>query len=70
MTKAEELDVRLKDAIQIFNREIRFHLDTFEQTHENEFLTKDDFEEIGRQAFYCLSSFREEIIEYLKRERA
>lgn len=65
----DELNIRLGDTLQDFNREIRFHLDTFEQHHDNENLTKHDFEEMGRQVFYCLSAFRDDLIGFLRKER-
>ncbi|RUS47864.1 hypothetical protein ELR57_07825 [Cohnella sp. AR92] len=68
MKSVNELDSRLKEAVQSFNHEVRFMLDTFEQSHEDECLTKRDLEEIGRQVFYCLSEFREHIVDFLNKQ--
>lgn len=62
----KELDERLRDTIFTFDKEIRFYLDTFDQSHDDKNLTKDDLEDLGRQVLYTLGEFRECIIDYLK----
>ncbi|PEU78332.1 hypothetical protein CN386_13450 [Bacillus cereus] len=62
----ERLEKELNKALDDFRENTLFNLETFEQVHENEYLTKDDLEEINRQAFYCLHDFKSKIIKYLK----
>ncbi|MGD0153298.1 MAG: hypothetical protein ABSC17_06000 [Thermacetogeniaceae bacterium] len=62
----KKLEKGLDDTLENFKKEINFLVDTFPQGHSNEYLTKDDLEEIGKQVYYCLADFRDKIIEYLK----
>ncbi|MGN4930283.1 hypothetical protein [Bacillus cereus group sp. MYBK14-1] len=64
--KTENLEKQLNKALDDFRENTLFKLETFEQAHENEYLTKDDLEEINRQVFYCLHDFKKVIVEYLK----
>jgi transcription elongation factor GreA-like protein len=60
------MEKRLNEAVDNFRAEMQFHLETFDQSHNDEYLTKDDLEQISRQVFYCLSDFKNIITEYLK----
>lgn len=66
LMKFRKLEKGLSDALENFKEQIKFDLDTFEQSHQDKYLKKDDLEEIGRQVYYCLSDFKERITEYLK----
>lgn len=61
-----QLKEQLDEALENFRVATQFQLETFEQTHENEYLTKDDMEEMNRYTFYCLNDFKNNIIKYLK----
>ena len=65
----QELDKRLQDAMFTYNREMQFCLDTFDQSHDDDRLTKDDMDEMSRQVFYTLGEFREVIVDYLKNKQ-
>ncbi|BAR86751.1 uncharacterized protein KNN_05959 [Bacillus thuringiensis serovar tolworthi] len=62
----DRLEKELNKALDDFRENTLFNLETFEQVHENEYLTKDDLEEINRQVFYCLHDFKSKIVKYLK----
>jgi len=62
----KKLEKGLDDALENFRAQIEFDLETFEQSHKNEYLTDDDLEEMGRQVYYCLANFKNKIIKYLK----
>lgn len=47
----------------MFNQEVMSLIDI----HDNDYLTKDDLEDISRQIFYCLYEFKDLIVEYLKK---
>lgn len=64
----QQLDKELDTTLQTFNEEIVFMLDTFDQSHQDEYLTKDDMEEIGRQVFYTLHEFKDALIKHLWKE--
>ncbi|MGG3524882.1 hypothetical protein ABES13_05090 [Bacillus pseudomycoides] len=64
----ERLEKELNKALDDFRENTLFNIETFEQVHENEYLTKDDLEEINRQVFYCLHDFKSKIVKYLKKE--
>ena len=64
--KIEELDDALENALARYSDQIHSDIETFWQHRKSPYLTKDDFEEVARQTFYMLDSFREEIIKYLK----
>ncbi|MGS7463797.1 hypothetical protein [Bacillus paranthracis] len=61
-----QLKEQLDEALENFRVATQFQLETFEQVHENEYLTKDDMEEMNRYTFYCLNDFKNSIIKYLK----
>lgn len=60
------LEKELNKALDDFRENTLFNLETFEQVHENEYLTKEDMEEMNRYTFYCLNDFKNSIIKYLK----
>ncbi len=62
------LEQKLTEALHSFKEEVEFHLETFNQTHQDENLTKDDLEFIGRQVFYCLHSFKDAIVDTTRKE--
>ena len=62
----KKLEEGLNEALERFRQEIIFQMETFDQTHDSDYLTRGDFEEINRQVFYCLFDFKNQIIEYLK----
>lgn len=62
----KKLDRRLNDTLENFRLEVQFDVETFEQTHKDEYLTKNDLEELGRQIYYCLSDMRNALLDYLK----
>ncbi|EJQ56211.1 hypothetical protein IEQ_00185 [Bacillus cereus BAG6X1-2] len=64
--KHGKLKEQLDEALENFKESTRFQLETFEQTHENEHLTKEDMEEMNRYTFYCLNDFKNSIIKYLE----
>ncbi|MBB6692323.1 hypothetical protein H7B90_13005 [Cohnella xylanilytica] len=66
--KFNELDTKLQEVVNRFNTEMKFNLDTFEQSHDGDQLTKRDMEEISRQVFYALNDFRRAIVEFVKSE--
>lgn len=65
---AGQLEKKLNEALDSFRENTQFNLETFDQSHENEYLTKADLEEISRQTFYCLNDFKNIIVKYLKEE--
>ena len=63
----QRLEKELDEALTTFNEEIVFMLDTFDQSHHDDNLTKQDMEEIGRQVFYAMSEFKGSLIKYLRK---
>lgn len=63
-----ELEQKLNEALTTFSQEIHFHLETFNQSHEDENLTHRDLDFLGRQIFYCLSDFKDAITAYAKQK--
>ncbi|HGO9411008.1 TPA: hypothetical protein ACLBZV_005484 [Bacillus cereus] len=64
--KVNQLKDQLDEALEHFRESTRFQLETFEQTHENEYLTKEDMEEMNRYTLYCLNDFKNSIMKYLE----
>lgn len=64
--KHAHLKEQLNEALEHFRESTRFQLETFEQVHENEYLTKDDMEEMNRYTLYCLNDFKNSILKYLE----
>lgn len=62
----QRLAKQLDEALTTYNEEVVFMLDTFDQTHDDENLTKQDMEDLGRQIYYLLSEFRNSIVKFLK----
>lgn len=60
--KLYQLDEYLNNALEEFKDEWKFNL----ETHEGKYLTKDDLDTMGQQFYYCLSSFKQHIMAYLK----
>ncbi len=57
----EELDKKLKEALDNFSEEIR---GTYEE-YDRAPATKDDIHNLARHTFYALDTFRQEIKKYL-----
>lgn len=66
MKDLKVLDKNLEKALDDFSKQITFDMETFSQTHDNDYLTKVDLEEITRQTFYVMLDFKTQIIDYLK----
>lgn len=66
MKNIDELDKALVTSMESLQSQIQFDMETFSQTHDDEYLTKDDMEEIVRQVFYTFGDFKDNIISYLK----
>ncbi|MED0665666.1 hypothetical protein P4T04_04960 [Bacillus badius] len=58
----QRLEKELDESLQVFNEEIVFLLDT----HDDDYLTKDDLEDIGRHVFYAMHEFKSILIKHLK----
>lgn len=56
------LEKKLDESLEAFRQEMIF----LTNTHDREYLTKDDLEQIGRQVFYCLYDFKETIVRYAR----
>ena len=65
-SKLRDLDEALELATDEFKKNVNLELETFSQSHDNKYLTKDDMEEIACETFYALNKFRNELIKYLK----
>lgn len=61
-----QLKEQLDQSLEAYRESTQFLVETFEQTHEDEYLTKDDMEEINRLTFYCLYEFKKHIVTFLK----
>ncbi|WP_298839698.1 hypothetical protein [Clostridium sp.] len=66
MKNINDLENALETSVANFRKEIDFDTETFSQSHNNDYLDKDDFDELGRQTFYALDDFKKHIIDYLK----
>ncbi len=66
MMTPKQLEDKFDEALDHYRQEIMFHVETFSQCHNNEYLTKDDMEQIARQTFYCLHDMKDILLEYVK----
>lgn len=58
----QQLDRKLVETLDVFREEIVF----MTETYDREYLDKEDIEHIGRQVFYTLHEFKDQLIKYLK----
>ena len=64
--RVEELKKNLDKNLHDFSAEIRFEVETFNQNHDSEFLTKYHMEEMSKQTFYVMGNFRDSVVKYLE----
>lgn len=64
----KNLDQRLNEALENFRLDVQFDVETFEQTHKDEYLTKKDLEELSRMIYYCLSDMRNALLDYIQND--
>ncbi|MBD7939450.1 hypothetical protein H9655_20625 [Cytobacillus sp. Sa5YUA1] len=62
----KQLDDKLDEALENFRVATQFSVETFDQTHQDDLLNKDDLEELSRYIFYCLNDFKNIISSYAK----
>lgn len=66
MKDIKSLEEALELSVNDFSKQMHTDIETFSQSHENEYLNKNDMDEISRQTFYALNDFKKHIISYLK----
>lgn len=62
--KVQQLEKELEDATQLFIKETDFMIDT----HEGEYLTTQDLDNLRSQVFYAMNSFKDSITKYIKKQ--
>lgn len=65
MGKIEKLESQLEKSIEDFRVEIKGLV----KENQDQTITADDIDEIGRQIYYVLEDFKKHIVEYLKENK-
>ena len=65
----QQLKKNLEESLQMYNEEVNYMVETFDQTHQDENLTKKDMEEMGKQTLYLVSELNKQVIKYLEANR-
>ncbi|ASV67212.1 hypothetical protein [Cytobacillus kochii] len=63
----EQLEGKLEKSLERFNLEMQSYRDTFNQTHKEDVLIKEDLDYLYKHTYYTLNDFKNEIIEYIKK---
>lgn len=61
-----QLEKQLDQSLEAYRKETIFTVDTFDQPHYNEEVTKETLEQMGRSTYYTLYEFKKSIMNYLK----